>query len=197
MTQVRPADHVGAAPRRLREPRLAHVGHLVVVRDGETVAAHAFGVRGLDEPADVFSVTKSVLATVTLLAVRDGRVSLDATLGELLGERVPSARRDATVRHLLSMTGGAHCGGLEDIDRVMGRPGSWVDALLAVPGRYPPGEVFSYDNGSAHLLSAALQAATGDVAELAAATGHDGFCRGRPSTRLRPVRPRHAAHAGT
>ncbi|GAT69508.1 putative beta-lactamase [Planomonospora sphaerica] len=35
------------------------------------------------------------------------------------------------------MTGGAHCGGLEDIDRVMEQPGSWIDALLAVPGRYP------------------------------------------------------------
>ncbi|GLX99469.1 serine hydrolase domain-containing protein [Herbidospora sp. NBRC 101105] len=173
MTQVRPADPISAALRRLREPGFAHVGHLVVVRDGDTVAARAFGVRGLDEPADVFSVTKSVLATVTLLAVRDGRVSLDATLGELLGKRVPLARRDATVRHLLSMTGGAHCGGLEDIDRVMEQPGSWVDALLAVPGRYPPGEVFCYDNGAAHLLAAALQAATGDIAELAAATVFD------------------------
>jgi CubicO group peptidase (beta-lactamase class C family) len=130
MTQVRPADPIGAALRRLREPGFAHVGHLVVVRDGDAVAA-----RALDEPADVFSVTKSVLATVTLLAVRDGLVSLDATLGELLGKRVPLGRRDATVRHLLSMTGGAHCGGLEDIDRVMEQPGSWVDALLAVPGR--------------------------------------------------------------
>ncbi|MBG0823136.1 serine hydrolase [Planomonospora sp. ID91781] len=107
MTQVRPADHIGTALRRLREPRFAHVGHLVVVRGGDTVAAHAFGGRGLDEPADVFSVTKSVLATVTLLAVRDGRVSLDATLGGLLGERVPLARRGATVRHAVHDRRGA------------------------------------------------------------------------------------------
>jgi CubicO group peptidase (beta-lactamase class C family) len=161
-------DPVDDALRRLREPSFGHVGHLVVVRDGATVA-HRLGARPLDEPADVFSVTKSVLATVTLLAVRGGVVSLDATLGELLGGRVPPPRRDATVRHLLSMTGGAHCGGLEDIDQVMEQPGSWVDTLLAVPGRYPPGEVFCYDNGASHLLAAALHAAAGDVAELAAA----------------------------
>jgi CubicO group peptidase (beta-lactamase class C family) len=169
--QTSGADPIGEALKRLDEPRFQHVGHLVVAQDGEILAARAFGARPLDGPADVFSVTKSVLSTLVLLAVRDGLVSLDATLGELLGgHRVPKARRDARVRHLLAMTGGAYCGGLEDIDRVMEQPGNWVDTLLAVPNQHPPGEVFCYDNGATHLLAAALQAAAGDIGELAAAT---------------------------
>jgi CubicO group peptidase (beta-lactamase class C family) len=145
-----------------------HVTNLVVLAHGSLVAAHALRDRRVDAPAEVFSVTKSVLGTVTLLAVQEGRLTLDTTLGELLGERVPVERRVARVRDLLSMTGGARCGGLEDIDRVMELPGGWVDALLAEPQEHPPGKVFRYDNGATHLLSAGLREVVGDLVEYAA-----------------------------
>ncbi|HEV2779264.1 MAG TPA: serine hydrolase domain-containing protein [Actinophytocola sp.] len=161
-------DRVDLALTRLREPEYAHVEHLVVVDDGAVVAAHRLADRGLGEPGEVHSVTKSVLATVVLLAVRDGRLALDSTLGGLLGARVPRPRRVARVRDLLAMTGGALCAGLDDIDRVMELPSGWVAALLAQPQRDPPGERFCYDNGAVHLLAAAVLAAAGDPAQLAA-----------------------------
>ena len=155
-------DAVERALAGLSGPECAHVENLVVVAGGSMVA-HALRERRVDQPAEVFSVTKSVLGTVVLLAIVDGYLGLDTTLGQLLGERVPVARRVARVRDLLAMTGGAHCGGLEDIDRVMELPGGWVDALLAEPQMHPPGAVFCYDNGAAHLLAAGVQAAVGDL----------------------------------
>ncbi|GAB2596751.1 hypothetical protein GCM10027168_31910 [Streptomyces capparidis] len=161
---------VEAADAEIRtDPLLAHTEHLVVVRDGRVLAAHAYGPRGLDEPGDIFSITKSVLSTLVGCAVSDGLLTIDATLGELLGGRVPAAHRQVRVRHLLTMTGGADPSGPYDIDEVRRLPGDWVGALLAAPRLSPPGAEFRYDNGAAHVLAAALAAAVGeDLADYAA-----------------------------
>ncbi len=74
-----------------------------------------------------------------------------------------------TVRHLLTMSGGAEHTGRFDIDEVMELPGGWVDVLLSAPQLHTPGTRFAYDNGAAHVLAAALQEALGrDLQEYAA-----------------------------
>jgi len=157
-----------ALARLATEPEYRHTAGFVVVRNGETIAAHGLG-RPIDEPADVFSVTKSVLSTVVALAARDGELGLDETLGKLLGDRVRPDRARATVRHVLEMTGGAHADDpILDIDEIQASPAGWVDQLLARPQERPPGAAFSYDNGSAHELSAALAARLGPVDDYAA-----------------------------
>lgn len=156
-------DPIADALAALQRDPYAHTAGFVVVRDGETIAAHGLG-RPLDHPTDVYSVTKSVLSTVAARAVRDDALSLDDTLGELLGDRVRPDRAAATVRHLLEMTGGAYAADpILDIDEIQASPAGWVDQLLARPPGTPPGTVFSYDNGSAHELSAALAARIGPV----------------------------------
>jgi hypothetical protein len=40
-------------------------------------SAHSLGERAVDQPAEVFLVTKSVLATVVLLAIVDGWLGLE------------------------------------------------------------------------------------------------------------------------
>ncbi|GIH97004.1 hypothetical protein Psi01_76340 [Planobispora siamensis] len=136
---------------------------------GEVLAAHAYRDRRLDEPGDIFSVTKSVLSTLVGCALRDGLIELDASLGRLLGAGVPPARRAVTVRHLLTMSGGAGHDGRFDIDEIMLLPRGWVDTLLSAPQLSAPGERFAYDNGAAHVLAAALQAALGrDLEDYAA-----------------------------
>ena len=164
------SDPIADAARRLTaEPAYRHTEHLLVSRHGEVIAAHALHDRPLDRPGCIYSVTKSVIATLVGAALVDGLLpSLDTTIGDLLGDRVPAPRAPATVRHLLSMTGGAHCTGVEAIDAVMELPGSWVDRLLREPQQHPPGTVFSYDNGAVQILTAALAAAVGDVEEYAA-----------------------------
>jgi CubicO group peptidase (beta-lactamase class C family) len=115
--------------------------------------------RGPGDVADTYSMTKSVLATLVGIALDRGALrSLDTLVAELLGDR---ARAGLTLRHLLTMTAGAETGGPWEIDEVMARPSGWVDWLLDAPERHAPGSAFAYDNGSAHVLGAALAEAVG------------------------------------
>jgi CubicO group peptidase (beta-lactamase class C family) len=104
-------------------------------------------------------VTKSVVSTLVGIALgRSELSSLDDEVSVYLGD---AARAGLTLRHLLTMTVGAETGGAWDIDAVMSRPSGWVDWILAAPRRHDPGARFVYDNGAAHVLGAALAAATG------------------------------------
>ncbi|MDI1461256.1 serine hydrolase domain-containing protein [Catellatospora sp. KI3] len=157
-------DAAAALAQRCRtEAALAHTSSLLVAHRGVELAAYDLHADGLDTPVPtIASVTKSLLSTVTGWAWHDGLVRLDDTLGALLGDRVPPARRGATVHQLLSMTSGA-AGGMLEIDEIMELPRGWVDELLRFPQTDPPGTVFRYDNGAPHLLAAALHQVTGDL----------------------------------
>lgn len=147
-----------AATRIATDPAFAHTRDLVVVQQGEEVVAHRFGGGSVDEPADTYSVTKSVVSTLAGIALDRGEFgSLDDELSSYLGD----APDGLTLRHLLTMTVGAETEGPWEIDEVMARPSGWVDWILAAPRRHEPGLEFAYDNGAAHVLGAALAAATG------------------------------------
>ena len=136
-------------------PAYARTSSLRVLVDGVPVFdEHLSGpVRG-----DVFSVTKSVLATVAGVAARRG----------LLPDLDEPLSRGQTWRHLLTMTRGAAVHGPWDIDEVTALPGGQVDRVASAPRIDPPGAVFRYDNGAFHLLSAGLSAVLGrPVAEFA------------------------------
>ena len=154
-------SEVIAACRRIeaeigRDPRYAHTSHLRVQIDG--AVAYDEHYRG---PAvgDVFSVTKSVLATVAGIAAHQGRLpGLDA-------EVLPGQ----TWRHLLTMTRGAAVDGPWEADEVTALPGGHAARYAEAPRRHEPGQVFRYDNGAFHLLSAALSGVLGrPVADFAA-----------------------------
>jgi CubicO group peptidase (beta-lactamase class C family) len=158
-----PAD-VRAACRRIgaeigAAPRYAHTSHLRVLLAGEVVADEHF--RG-PAVADVFSVTKTVLATVAGIAARRGVLPpLDEPLHAVLPELRGTPSRGQTWRHLLTMTRGAAVDGPWDIDAVTALPGGQVARVASAPALGPPGQVFRYDNGAAHLLSAGLSAVLG------------------------------------
>jgi CubicO group peptidase (beta-lactamase class C family) len=68
------------------------------------------------------------------------------------------------------MTRGAAVDGPWDIDAVTALPGGQVARVASAPRIDPPGQVFRYDNGAAHLLSAGLAQVVGrPVGEYAAA----------------------------
>jgi CubicO group peptidase (beta-lactamase class C family) len=131
-------------------PEFAHTSHFLVVVDGRVVHdAHYHG----PEVADTFSITKSVVATLAGIAVRQGLLpDLDRPVEDLAG---------TSLRHLLTMTRGAETGGAYDIDEVMALPGGWLDRMAAAPRVASPGTEFRYDDGAAHLFGAALARATG------------------------------------
>jgi CubicO group peptidase (beta-lactamase class C family) len=151
---------VDAAVRSDR--RYAHTSAFLVVVDNQVVYAARY--RG-PAVAEVFSVTKTVLATVAGVASRLGRLpALDeavdsyvqAACGVDLAD-TPSAGQ--TWRQLLTMTRGARVDGPYDMDEVATLPSGWVRRVAQAPRVDPPGRVFRYDNGAAHLLSAALTGA--------------------------------------
>ena len=122
--------------------------------------------RGFDATSHlhVWSMTKSVVATLVGAAVADGLIGLDATLAELLPDE-PGARSSpaaaATLRDLMSMTAGFASDPPQAPTEAIPRGGDLVALLLSLPPASPPGSAFLYSNVSAHLVSAALHAALG------------------------------------
>ncbi|HWG98271.1 MAG TPA: serine hydrolase [Pilimelia sp.] len=121
------------------DPRYAHTSHLrVVVRGVVRYDAHFHG----PALADIFSVTKSVLATLCGIALRQGRLpGLDLPVEHALPLRGTPAEGQ-TVRHLLTMTRGAETDGPYEIDQVMALPRGWLDRVVAAPRTAAPGTAF-------------------------------------------------------
>ena len=167
------ADLIRAACHRIgdrigTDPRYAHTSHLRVLRHGVPVFDEHY--RG-PAVADVFSVTKTVVATVAGIAARRGLLpGLDEPLHLVLPELGDTPARGQTWRHLLTMTRGAAVDGPWDIDAVTALPGGQVARVASAPALEPPGRTFRYDNGAAHLLSAGLARVLGQSVAGYAAT---------------------------
>jgi CubicO group peptidase (beta-lactamase class C family) len=145
--------------RRIRsQAAYAHTGHLRVEVGGEVVFDRHYRGPGV---ADVFSVTKSVVATLAGIAVADGHLDdLDLPAGRALDlDGTPAAGH--TLRQLLTMTRGCRTDGPFELDEVMALPAGWLRRIAAAPQLDPPGSRFRYDNGAAHLLGAVLAGLVG------------------------------------
>jgi CubicO group peptidase (beta-lactamase class C family) len=150
---------VVAACRRIgdeieADARYAHTSHLRVLVAGEVLFDEHW--RG-PAVADVFSVTKTVLATVAGVAARHGLLpGLDEPLDAVLPELRDTPAAGQSWRHLLGMMRGAAVDGPWDVDAVTALPHGQVAQVASAPRLDPPGQVFRYDNGAYHLLSAGL-----------------------------------------
>jgi CubicO group peptidase (beta-lactamase class C family) len=146
-----PAWSAELQDRIAADPRTAHTADLVVVQSGQLVHDARLLPGDL---RDCFSVTTTVLAVLTGIAVDEGRLTLD--------DPVDGAGPDAaTVRHVLTMTRGVAVGP-DDIDDVMAMLHGWGDALRDAKRSWRPGSRFRYDDGAAHLLAIRLTEAFGD-----------------------------------
>lgn len=139
---------------------------IVVAHQGEVVHEHHQGGPGVDAPANIKSLSKTVLAALVGAAIETDIVeSTDQSLVSLLGDRVPQAAdpqvAEITVSHLLSLqaglerTSGQHYGAW-----VASR--NWIEYALTRPFVDEPGGRMLYSTGSSHLLSAALTEASGE-----------------------------------
>ena len=155
--QARTRFDASALDHRLRaEPGVLSV---LVERDGRLLFERYYRGAARSGRLDVFSVTKSVTATLVGIALHVGMLrSLDQRLGEFFPKDVQHARdkrvRKITLRHLLTMTSG-----YRDVAAV--RSDDWIHTQIDRPLAEDPGRGWAYDNGSFHLLSAVLTKATG------------------------------------
>jgi CubicO group peptidase (beta-lactamase class C family) len=156
-----------AAPAAARE-RAAALGQLNAILaavDGETILAEAFRGGPLDRPANVKSVSKTLVATLTGAAIARGVLpGVEAPVLPYLAARAPRdldpRAAEVTVEDLLTMrsgfartSGGGYGPWVESDD--------WVGYILSRPMTAPPGARFAYSTGDYHLLSAVLTEAAG------------------------------------
>lgn len=157
------SDLAAAVTRALAEvPARRHIQSIVVVSHGDVVLEQYFRDRRAEDLSNLHSVTKSVLATLTGIAIGEGLLDLETTLGGVLpAELFDDPRKAAiTVRQLLTMTSGLEPESPHDIDEIADRGESWIAGPLAAPLRAEPGSTFLYNNGAAHVLGVLLARAT-------------------------------------
>ncbi|XQU08288.1 serine hydrolase [Halomonas sp. LY9] len=144
---------------------LDRVHSVVVAYEGNIIHEHHQGGPGVATPANVKSLSKTVLAAITGAAIEAGIVeSVDQPLVALL-DSVPSGAdpqvNDITVAHLLAQQAG--------LERTSGSnygawvaSAHWVNDALTRPFVDRPGGRMLYSTGTSHLLSAALTQASGE-----------------------------------
>jgi len=139
------------------------IDSILLIRNGYLVFERYFN--GWNETAyhNLFSVTKSVMSCLIGIAIEEELLQLNQTMISFFSDRVIDnldyAKQNITIEHLLTMSSGLdwieaiHSGiftGSDDpLQYVLDRP------MVAAPG-----EVFNYNTGVAHMLSAILQNVT-------------------------------------
>lgn len=149
--------------------RGAKMDSLLVVRNGRIVLDACYAPFAPGMRHRVNSVTKAFVGALTGIAVARGDFPPPSTpMAELAGGGPELARRwqGMTLQHVLDGTSGMAwqepLTGGSAVDAIaMARSGDWKQFVLQRPLEQPPGTAFSYNSGSAHLLSALLAERTG------------------------------------
>jgi CubicO group peptidase (beta-lactamase class C family) len=141
---------------------------LLVERNGVLVMEDYFNGASAADALDVRSVTKTVMSILVGIAIDQGLIrSVEETIGDYLTPVVPSLTAEKagiTIRQLLTMTSGIPWLELGSEEQDYSAFVSSPDPLLWIlsrPLEHPPGEVWNYNTGASHILSAILTEATG------------------------------------
>jgi CubicO group peptidase (beta-lactamase class C family) len=138
---------------------------VIVARGGAIGFERYYGSEyGQNDPVDIRSITKSVTGTLIGMAIDDGVLALDSTLGELIPDLIPDnadpLTPGITVENLLTMTSGLAWDIGSDYQRLIAAE-DWVEYTLSQPVAYQPGTFYAYNSGGSHLLSVIIEAVIG------------------------------------
>ena len=128
----------------------------LVIRHGRIIAEWYFGDANRDSKFACYSTSKSLSSMATGLAIEDGKLSLDDTVGKYLPDASPASKKTITVQQLLSMTSGVHKN-----PKIAGREDLFTYALKEAPMDFEPGKKWDYNNTGLSLLSPVFHKATG------------------------------------
>lgn len=128
----------------------------LVVRHGRIVAEWYFREADRNSKFAAYSTSKSLTSMATGLAIADGKLTLDRTVGEHFPDVQPAGKKAITVKQLLSMTSGVH-----NNPGIGQRPDLFTYALGEAPLDHPPGTKWDYNNTGLALLSPVFQKAAG------------------------------------
>jgi CubicO group peptidase (beta-lactamase class C family) len=128
----------------------------LVVRHGRIVAEWYFEGADRNSKFAAYSTTKSLSSIATGLAIADGKLALDQTVGRHLPDVQPAGKKAITVKQLLSMTSGVHndpgIGQRQDLFKYV---------LNEAPLDHEPGKKWDYNNTGLALLSPVFEKAAG------------------------------------
>lgn len=155
-------------------------GAIAVVQRGSTTRVHTAGVArtGRDRPPRagdsmrVASVTKALTGAAALALVRRGRLSLDASIGEVLPD-LPAAWHAVTLRRLMNHTSGipdfiANEAAQDALRANLTTPPSPPELLRFVEDRplsFAPGSRYRYSNSDNIIVGLMTAAAAGTTFE--------------------------------
>lgn len=146
---------------------LNRIHSVVIAYDGGIIHEIHQGGPGVASPANIKSLSKTVLAAITGAAIEADIIeSVDQPMVDLFGEHLPSGIdpkvSEITVAHLLAQqaglerTSGSNYGAWVASD-------NWVNDAITRPFVDEPGGEMLYSTGTSHLLSAALTHASGET----------------------------------
>ena len=140
---------------------------VLIAKDGRLVSERYYNGAGASDAYLIASVSKSILGLLTGIAIEEGLLRLDTTIGEVLPETFVGEHGDLTIEHLLTMSAGLRLEEEEfsyDEDVPSDIPGepSFLRAVLARETVDPPGTRFDYSTGLTQVLAAVLTEVTGE-----------------------------------
>ena len=145
--------------------------------DGEEELA-GWGVTNVDHPLDVdgdtlfqiASITKTITATVIMRLVEQGKLDLAAPIRRYIPSfklKDESAAAGATVRHLVTHTGGWLGDSFRDFGNGDDALAKYVEAMIELEQLTPLGEIWHYSNSSFVVLGRLIEVVTGKTYEQA------------------------------
>jgi CubicO group peptidase (beta-lactamase class C family) len=154
-----------ALDRILADDALAGPGMraIVVVEHGRIVAERYGAGFSSTTPLLGWSMTKSVLAGLVGMLVKDGRLTLDQSAGWPAGD----TRARIRIADLLAMSSGLRFreeyGATSDVTRMLYLEPDMARFAREQPSEHPAGESWSYSSGTANILSRIAQDAAGPL----------------------------------
>nr|WP_217485288.1 serine hydrolase [Plantibacter sp. MCCC 1A11337] len=131
--------------------------HGLHVLAGDDEAGHRWTE---DVREDIHSAAKGACVLAVGIAIDDGLITMDTTLGAVFPEvDFGEGTADVTLRHLLNMTSGV------DLPWSPTLLSDWPDLALEFLSRPSRGRVFQYSNASTYTAMRALETRVGDVGD--------------------------------
>ena len=138
---------------------------IVIHRNGKQVLAQRFRGPDLTQLVPIKSVSKTLVAALTGVAIDRGEIpSLQSTLGDLVPALIPATAdprvASITIEHLITMRAGLERTSGPDYNKWV-KSGNWVENALLRPMVAEPGTSMQYSTASYHILGAVLSEVTG------------------------------------
>jgi CubicO group peptidase (beta-lactamase class C family) len=154
-----------AALAFVQKQKLALHG-MLVVRHGYIVMEKYFPPYDQDTAHELYSCTKSFVSALTGIAIDKGYIAevSQPVLGFFPGRKfaeTDSRKQAMKVEDLLTMSSGLEWVDAQAYRQLYSSCPDWVKFILDHPMAARPGELFNYNSGNSHILSAIIQAKSG------------------------------------